>query len=80
MNNIQSHLDEDPYVNWKFAETTEKERTLLASIYRDLNIISRKVSGLYLLVDEHELKLEDLNMRRSVLMFVREMADQFGEE
>ena len=78
MNNIQSHLDEDPYVNWQFAETTEEERVVLASIYRDLNAQCLILDGIYLHVDEYRKNLE---LYLPLIMFVREkMADQDGEE
>ena len=78
MNNIQSHLDEDPYVNWQFAETTEEERVVLASIYRDLNAQCLILDGIYLHVDEYRKNLE---LYLPLIMFVRKkMADQDGEE
>ena len=52
LDNIIGHmnlLEQDAKVNWKFAESTEEERVILASLSRKFNEVYRDRYGMFLL-------------------------------
>ena len=77
--NIIGHmnlLEQDANVNWKFAETTEEERVILASLSRKFREVYRDRYGMLLLENHLRSIKDEIDSKILLVKFVREFCGQ----